>query len=339
VVASNRSRVADVQLVVDWAPAYELVLSWLCFTHQKLHPRLDLGPAWLKDVRRRLPPDFTIARPRGAAKDRNTPKDEHDLLLLLARACPVGPDAAAFVTWLAQLTPGAAYEALAPRVPDAGPRLPRDFSAWRDPLVSALGVWDSYYFSTIHPDILSGLDHEADSLKAQLPSPTPLQLVEQVTNGLCVEPTPDLRQITLIPQYHERPYNHQSAEQGNIILFYPADVLSSTAEDRPPSGLLRLTRALSDESRLRILRFLANGPRTLTAVARFAGLSQPTVHHHLAQLRVAGLVRIHFTLSGSTRYSLRQRALDQLAQQLGAYLGPITELPPDHHQPAKESPT
>jgi DNA-binding transcriptional ArsR family regulator len=89
--------------------------------------------------------------------------------------------------------------------------------------------------------------------------------------------------------------------------------------------LRRLTHALSDESRLRMLRFLANGPATMTEVARFAGLSQPTVHHHLVQLRAAGLVRIHFTLSSPTRYSLRPHALDVLAQQLGAYLTPSKE--------------
>ena len=73
---------------------------------------------------------------------------------------------------------------------------------------------------------------------------------------------------------------------------------------------MRLTHALSDESRLRMLRFVADGPCTLTEVARFIGLSQPTVHHHLVQLRAAGLVRVHFAVSGPSRYSLRPHALD-----------------------------
>ena len=106
-----------------------------------------------------------------------------------------------------------------------------------------------------------------------------------------------------------------------IFILYPADVVP-TAPDSPPMALLRLTRGLSDESRLRILRFLSLGPRSLTEVARFAGLSQPTVHHHLSQLRSAGLVRIHYTLSSSARYSLRTHALDQLSTALGTYLEP-----------------
>jgi DNA-binding transcriptional ArsR family regulator len=84
---------------------------------------------------------------------------------------------------------------------------------------------------------------------------------------------------------------------------------------------MRLTHALGDESRLRMLRFLARTPSSsLTEVARFAGLSQPTVHHHLTQLRAAGLVRILFSASSPNRYSLRPHALEQLAEQLGAYL-------------------
>jgi DNA-binding IclR family transcriptional regulator len=71
-----------------------------------------------------------------------------------------------------------------------------------------------------------------------------------------------------------------------------------------------------------MLRFLADGPRNLTEVARFAGLTQPTVHHHLAMLRSAGLVRVHITDVSPNRYSLRPRALELLGDQLGAYLAP-----------------
>jgi DNA-binding transcriptional ArsR family regulator len=85
---------------------------------------------------------------------------------------------------------------------------------------------------------------------------------------------------------------------------------------------MRLTRGLGDESRLRILRFLATSPRSLTEVARFADLSQPTVHHHLTQLRSAGLVRVHCSLSTPVRYTLRPHALERLVQQLGTYLEP-----------------
>jgi DNA-binding transcriptional ArsR family regulator len=243
--------------------------------------------------------------------------------MIPVRACPDASrqDAPRFVDWLVNLSPGDAYEALAPRLPESGPQLPRDFAAWRDRIVDVLGVWQSSYFHTVDPAILSGLRQESLALGARLGLAPPLDLIEQVTNGLCVEPTQVVQSVTLVPQYHERPYNHDFLEQGNIVILYPADVLPPVPK-LPPPRLLRLTRGLGDESRLRILRFLSSGPRSLTEVARFARLSQPTVHRHLAQLRAAGLVQVQFApgLPTPNRYSLRPHALEQLAQQLGTSL-------------------
>ena len=83
---------------------------------------------------------------------------------------------------------------------------------------------------------------------------------------------------------------------------------------------IAVATTLVSRLQLRMLRFVADGPCTLTEMARFVGLSQPTVHHHLVQLRAAGLVRVHFVVSGPSRYSLRPHALDQLNVQLGHYL-------------------
>ena len=142
------------------------------------------------------------------------------------------------------------------------------------------------YFSEVDPAVLDGLQRESDSLRGRLAAMPARELVEQITNGMWVEPAPGMVHVELVPQYHLRPYNHDCNLSNGVILLYPADVLPPPA-DAPPPALLRLTRGLSDDSRLRILRFLSLGTRSLTEVARFAGLSQPTVHHHLAQLRSA----------------------------------------------------
>jgi hypothetical protein len=83
------------------------------------HSLLDLGEAWRRDVRQRLPADVT-ARVLGkhtAGGTFNTKDD--DLLVLLARACPGQGDAASFLDWFGALAPGAAYEALAARLPES----------------------------------------------------------------------------------------------------------------------------------------------------------------------------------------------------------------------------
>jgi DNA-binding transcriptional ArsR family regulator len=308
---------AGIDLAVDWAPAYELLMSFHAFVSFRLHSLLDLGQAWVRDTRERLPAELAA---RLSHKSLAASLKEHaDLVVLLVRVCPAARDARGFLDWFAGLTPGAAYEALVQHLPEPGPRLPRDFGGWRDHYLELLSGWETAYFRHLDPAILDGLSASAATLRARLGSAPASVLVEDVTNGILVEPSPNLRGVTLVPQYHQRPYNTDAAEQGGVIILYPADVLP-TPPDLPPTGLVRLTHALSDESRLRILRFLADGPCTLTEVARLAGLSQPTVHHHLVQLRAAGLVRVHFVVPGPSRYSLRPHALDQLSQQLGAYL-------------------
>jgi DNA-binding transcriptional ArsR family regulator len=307
------------RVAVDWVPAYELVLSLFCFVTFGKHRLLELGDAWVDEVRQRLPAGMAtrLSRQNTAVSLKHK---EDDLLLLLVHGCPHPCDVAGFLTWLGGLSAGDAYESLAPRLPDGGPKLPRDFLSWRDRAVNVLNVWNDTYFKDIDPAILTGLAENADALRQRLGT-SPQALIEEMTNGILVEAGEEPVTVTLVPQYHKRPYNEDFSEQGGVVILYPADICLPT-DDQPPSRLLRLTHALSDESRLRILRFVADGARTLTEVARFIGLSQPTVHHHLVQLRAAGLVRVHFVANVPSRYSLRPHALDQLSEQLGTYLQP-----------------
>ncbi len=87
----------------------------------------------------------------------------------------------------------------------------------------------------------------------------------------------------------------------------------------PPPGVVRLHRALGDATRLRVLRLLADRDWYLTELAQQLELSKPTMKHHLAQLRAAGLVTVvdEGTL---TYYSLRRERLEQAGVELKAYL-------------------
>lgn len=49
-------------------------------------------------------------------------------------------------------------------------------------------------------------------------------------------------------------------------------------------------RAVADETRIRLLRTLCEGEKYVSELADRLGLAQPTVSHHLAILRRAGLV-------------------------------------------------
>ncbi len=103
------------------------------------------------------------------------------------------------------------------------------------------------------------------------------------------------------------------------LLLHLADALPPVP-GTPPPALLRLTHALSDESRLRILRYLAAGERSFTEVVREIGLAKSTVHHHLVALRAAGLVRVRHDAANAVGYGLRADALDDLDARLTSFL-------------------
>jgi DNA-binding transcriptional ArsR family regulator len=93
----------------------------------------------------------------------------------------------------------------------------------------------------------------------------------------------------------------------------PSDELS------PPLAVIRLHRALGDETRLRILKLLASKDLYLTEIAQQLDLSKPTIKHHLSLLRSAGLVTI--TESGTVMYySLRRTRLDDASADIKRFL-------------------
>ena len=82
---------------------------------------------------------------------------------------------------------------------------------------------------------------------------------------------------------------------------------------------MRLHRALGDETRLRILRLLRDRDLYLTEIAGLVELSKPTVKHHLALLRAAGLVTVTDE-GGMTYYTLRRDRLDAGSAELKRFL-------------------
>ncbi len=71
-------------------------------------------------------------------------------------------------------------------------------------------------------------------------------------------------------------------------------------------------RALGDETRLRLLEFLADGEHTVAELMELAGLGQSLVSHHLRSLREAGLVVarregrwVHYAIAESALNAVR----------------------------------
>jgi len=298
---------------VDWAEAYELIASLRAYVATQEHKTLEIGEKWVKDVRARITPTFTAE----LAAYKELPLGKK--LEVLLWQCPGERDAPSFVRWLAGLSPGALYELVAPYTASDSMALLRDLGAQRDQLAHLLHAWDEQYFRALDRAILDGLAADAAAKRALLAVMAPDTLAETATGGVYLAPIADVDVVVLVPQFHYRPWNLYGMHGRVRINLYPADALPP-APGEPPPALLRLTRALADESRLRILRFLATAPRGFTDVVHDSGLAKSTVHHHLVALRAAGLVRVHDDGNGPVTYSLRPPALQELGERLGSYL-------------------
>jgi DNA-binding transcriptional ArsR family regulator len=176
-------------------------------------------------------------------------------------------------------------------------------------------------FETVEARVGRMLERDAASRRLDDAVRDPIGFVERVTNGIRLVPEQRIRHIILAPSYFGRPYNSLTKVGDAQVICYPIADSSLGAADRlaPPAATVRLYRALGDESRLRILRYLAEQDRYLTEIANELELSKPTIKHHLAQLRAAGLVTL-IEQGNLTYYSLRHDRAEEAGVELRAYL-------------------
>jgi len=149
-----------------------------------------------------------------------------------------------------------------------------------------------------------------------------LDLIERTTGGVRWLPVAGIRRVILGPSYFSRPYNFLLGGDGWRFFGYPVadEALDSEDPMAPPPSIVRLHRALGDPTRMRILKLLASRDLYATEIAQQLGLSKPTIKHHMALLRAAGLVTT--TESGAVLYyTLRRDRLDDGSSELKRFLG------------------
>jgi len=298
----------EYKVEVDFAPIYECVTSLTAFLLKQNHNAMDSGKLWVREVQG----SFTTGL---LQKLRETMKETDDFTLSpYIWSCKEDRSVAGFLNWLDALSSGQLYE-LASRF---GSSIPPNLPDLRNRTSEALREWDLRYFSKIDPAIIAGLRQEAEFRSSCLNGSNDMEVYEEATEGMRLYPNDTLKQVVIIPQYHARPLVTSSHYDEFVFTSYSCDALPPE-EGKPAPALLRLTRALSDETRLYILRLLAEKQMSFTEVAGNVGLSKSTIHYHLIALRAAGLVIVHY-YGKSTAYSLRLEALNDLPRQIGSYL-------------------
>jgi len=161
---------------------------------------------------------------------------------------------------------------------------------------------------------------QAEELAERLPVP---ELIEELSKGIHVDEYLDVSKLILAPSYWITPLLHFSRVEPDAMLMVfgarPADASLVPGEQIPDQLLLGL-KALSDPTRLRILRYLTHERLTPAELARRLRLRAPTLTHHLRALRLAGLVHISLGAKKENLYSARLESIDDLSLQIKGFL-------------------
>ena len=141
----------------------------------------------------------------------------------------------------------------------------------------------------IGPDVERGLVR-AKELAARLPA---AELFEELSQGIRNDELLHRSSLVLVPCYWCSPriVHTELSKDQELVLFgcRPAEA-SLIPGDSVPARLLLALEALSDPTRLSILRTMIAEPLTQADIARRLRLRPPTISHHLKSLRIAGLV-------------------------------------------------
>ncbi|AIQ55952.1 ArsR/SmtB family transcription factor [Paenibacillus borealis] len=298
----------EYKVMVDFAPIYECIASLNAFIGKQNHNAMDAGISWIRDVQSRFAP-VMLQKMKEVMK-----LTDNFSLSPYVWSCPEDRSVGGFLDWFDALAPGDLYE-IAGRF---GQTVPSNLAELRSSAAEVIRAWDTGYFSSIDPAIMEGLQQEAAARAALLNGSNDMEVYETATAGMRLYPSETLKQVIITPQYHARPLVTSTLFDEFMFTSYSCDILPPE-EGRPAPALLRLTRALSDETRLFILRLLTGKQLNFTEIVKEVGLSKSTIHYHLIALRAAGLVIVH-TASKNTSYSLRLEALNGLPGRIEEYL-------------------
>ncbi|MBB6673607.1 winged helix-turn-helix transcriptional regulator [Cohnella nanjingensis] len=293
---------------MQFKPLHELICSLHTYICRKSYKKIDLGLVWAKETQQRLKPELADLL------DHSEIDYAWKLTYLLVHLCPE-EDGAGFLGWLEGMSAGDLYELLAPYTH----QFPESLGAFRSRTLTIFSQWQEQYFRDMDPAILEALREEDRDRRREQPTMKPEAFVDRTTNGLVFEPAPGMERLVLIPQYHFQPVNVIYSFGNTTICHYAARIYLGE-EDFLSTHAYRMIRSLAEKSRLKILRYLHQGPRSFIEIFRHLQLSKGITHDHITKLRMAGMIRAHFEGESLTVYSLREGALEQMQRSLTAYI-------------------
>lgn len=185
-------------------------------------------------------------------------------------------------------------------------------------LLDVLSGWTEHVLPALSPGFVPLAERDAEAKREQIRGVPPEHVVERVAPGIQWTPGPDVDRVVLFPSDSARPWVYMSEYKRVKIFCPPITVDRAPAPADDPAELVRIYKALGDESRLKLLKRLQAGPISLGEAAQEVGLAKSTTHHHLAILRQAGFVLIQ---EGDDTYRIRPDLRPEPGTLLDRFLG------------------
>jgi DNA-binding transcriptional ArsR family regulator len=216
--------------------------------------------------------------------------------------------------------------------PDRNPQLVKQLLTWwaqpeelGEMYLAALQAFYQVFFideeKRIAPVLRAGLEHAQKSSKIMDIE----SLVLELSQGVRLNNFEKDVEVVLVPAYWITPLLlhaeiEKEARKTYIFMFgvRPAN-MSVVPGEIVPDGLLRTLKALADPTRLRIIYYLSHEELTPSELARRLHLRAPTITHHLAELRLAGLINLR-AQGQEKHYTARREALPGAITNLETFL-------------------
>jgi DNA-binding transcriptional ArsR family regulator len=204
--------------------------------------------------------------------------------------------------------------------------------------LAALRLFADEVFSPHEDAVTARLAASAESTRAQADALTPRELIASVTRGYLYDPEPEFSRVVLVPHEGSRPLLLLCQHRDARVICYPLADEAVDPEASLAGRAVAVGRALGDERRVQILRRLALADATLDELAEATALARSTTHHHLTQLRAAGLVALRGNAKGYW-YALRPDGLADAQRAIGELtLAPVSfesATPPARRSPGR----
>lgn len=203
------------------------------------------------------------------------------------------------------------------------------FSAWSDRkafgegFLEALEAYVSNFFEEEEARIIPAQSKAVEDAQVIASEKDILTLLEEISTGVRMDWIKDVSTLVLAPSFWGAPFvffDSLNAERGIVLFGARPKGMTLVPGELVPEELLNALKALGDPTRLRILRYLLEGPRTPSELAQVLRLRPPTVIHHLHSLRLAGMVLVTVSPKAERRYALRMEGVNTTIINLQEFL-------------------